>query len=303
MTGFDKETGEVFESATDKLFEALAMAQGEFPAIPKDREVDAGQYKFEYATLDAILTAVRPVLSKHGLAILQPLVMVNGGSVLRTILGHKSGQSIVSDMPLTLEGVSKIQQVGSQITYKRRYAIVSMLGVVADEDDDGTGASGTPAKVTPRQQVSRPTSQSAPAIPAKGGPAAPAPAARPSLPPELAAGATEDSENPAPVQFTEAPGRVKAPAPKQEAPPQAKPAPVARNSPEMKAGLTDFVTIKQKLAAVGTQAEMTALLGAHKPRLDEIGDLGPEAQKGVDELLKRVEARMASLPPGDDARI
>lgn len=137
-----------------ELYKALAEAQKEMPAIPMDKTVkvitkSGGTYYFDYATLPNILSLVRPVLSKHGLSIVQ---MINGKNLI-TRLCHSSGEAIGSETelcftkfhpdaqhPYTEEMNS--QEKGSVITYFRRYAIVCLLGIAADEDEDANTAVG-----------------------------------------------------------------------------------------------------------------------------------------------------------------
>jgi len=129
-----------------KLNAALAKAQAEFPPIPKDRTVTVqtktgGSYTFDYAPLDTILATVRPVLAKHGLAIVQRLEAPGGvGSALRTELRHEAGGIIASSFPLGQYDPGAVQALGSRITYLRRYALAALLCVAAEDDDDG-GAS------------------------------------------------------------------------------------------------------------------------------------------------------------------
>lgn len=124
---------------------ALAKAQGEFPVITRDKEVtvktrDAGSYTFRYAELGAILAAVRPVLSKHGLAITQPLE----DGAIRTELRHADGGVVSTRFPFPRVPESP-QQLGSLITYLRRYCLVALLGIASDDDDDaGQAADGKP---------------------------------------------------------------------------------------------------------------------------------------------------------------
>ena len=142
---------------------ALAQAQGEFPPISREKTVEiktqgGGTYSFAYAPLDVILAGVRPVLAKHGLALIQRLEDPGGkGPAIRTELRHADGAVIAASFPL---GEWKTpQQLGSLVTYIRRYAIVSMLGIAAEEDDDGRlggaqqhGTSATvPAEESPFQ--------------------------------------------------------------------------------------------------------------------------------------------------------
>lgn len=123
------------------LAAALAAAQADFPAIPKSKTVavrtDKGTYTFSYAPLEAILDATRPALAKNGLALTQLLT----GQSIQTVLAHKSGEWIRSDAQLP-NYPARAQELGSLVTYLRRYAAVSVLGVAAEDDDDGNIASG-----------------------------------------------------------------------------------------------------------------------------------------------------------------
>lgn len=125
-----------------KLAEALAAFQSEMPEIKLDSKVQVKtksghQYEFEYATLQNIMKKVLPVLTKNGLAISQ----IFTGSALQTTLMHKSGQSIKSTTPVDVSNGS-MQEIGSRITYMRRYQLSPLLGIVADADDDANIADG-----------------------------------------------------------------------------------------------------------------------------------------------------------------
>lgn len=128
---------------TGAIYGALSKAQAEFPAIPRTKEVtvrsDKGSYKFKYAPLETILDAVRPALAKNGLAVFHR-IETNGKNELVAVLAHESGEIIESRMPLALSG--KMQEQGSELTYKKRYTIQSVLGVSSDEDDDANAADG-----------------------------------------------------------------------------------------------------------------------------------------------------------------
>lgn len=91
--------------------------------------------KFEYVTLDKIYAHVK---SDNNFALLEPLgTNENGQSALQIILVHKSGEAITSDYYLlrTPENASK-QDEGAAITYTKRYALGSFLGLCTDEDND-----------------------------------------------------------------------------------------------------------------------------------------------------------------------
>ncbi|WP_099021245.1 ERF family protein [Mycolicibacterium palauense] len=137
-----------------RLTEALVAAQAEFGVVAKDTANPF--FKSTYADLPAVMKEAQPVLAKHGLAVTQlPSYTVIEGKpydTLRTVVvweGGASGwDSITSEM--ILRPVKNDPQAqGSAITYARRYAYMAVLGLVADNDDDGNAASGR-AKSRPK---------------------------------------------------------------------------------------------------------------------------------------------------------
>jgi hypothetical protein len=79
-------------------------------------------------------------LSANGLAFVQTI----SDGVLHTRLLHTSGQWIASEHPLPMSG--KPQEIGSALTYARRYSLSALLGIAADEDDDANAASRSNGK-------------------------------------------------------------------------------------------------------------------------------------------------------------
>lgn len=134
------------------LAEALAKAQAEFSAVPFNATNPF--LKNKYADLGAIIQSAKPVLAKHGLAVSQLAEGEGATTGVTTVLMHSSGEWIASTISLELadeKGKSLAQVAGSVITYLRRYALASVLGLYADEDVDGNkpvSHSATPAKVT-----------------------------------------------------------------------------------------------------------------------------------------------------------
>lgn len=123
---------------------ALAAAQAEMqdPERTKKGQV-RGRGDYRYAGLDDLLRALRPVLSKHGLAITQRQVVDEHGTLLVTELRHASGEILASSWRLTCTGTP--QERGSELTYGRRYTLEGLAGVAPiDEDDDGAAASQKP---------------------------------------------------------------------------------------------------------------------------------------------------------------
>ena len=136
-----------------KLSEALSKAQAEFPPVPFNAVNPF--LKNRYADLGGIIQTAKPILAKHGLAVSQLAEGEGNTTSVTTILMHSSGEWISSTISMDMEaekGKSQAQAVGSVITYLRRYSLASILGLYADEDNDGNkpvSHSITPAKVTP----------------------------------------------------------------------------------------------------------------------------------------------------------
>jgi hypothetical protein len=126
----------------DKLAAALAKAQGVITNAVTDKENPAfkraGTNGTKYASLAAVINSLREPLSANGLAISQMPLVRESGMVLRTTLMHSSGQWICGEYPLPL--TARPQEMGSALTYARRYSLASMICNAVDEDDDGNGA-------------------------------------------------------------------------------------------------------------------------------------------------------------------
>jgi hypothetical protein len=85
-----------------------------------------------------VIDVSKAILAKHALAVSQPTMVTANGLVLVTRLMHKSGEFIESSYPLPSGG--KPQEMGSALTYARRYCYCAILGIAADSDDDGAAA-------------------------------------------------------------------------------------------------------------------------------------------------------------------
>ncbi|PEY19546.1 recombinase [Bacillus anthracis] len=121
-----------------KLAKSLVLFNSEVNKIAKD--ADNPFFKNNYATLDTIIDEIRPILSKHGLSIMQ-IPSGDGQNVtLKTLLLHETGEWLESD-ELTMKPVKNDPQaVGSCITYARRYSLAAFLSLNTGEDDDGNSA-------------------------------------------------------------------------------------------------------------------------------------------------------------------
>lgn len=119
------------------LSAALAKAQGEIEGATKGKTNP--HFKSAYADLASVWEACREALTKNGLAILQPVAAEDARVTVTTLLTHSSGEWVSSELTMTATQNTP-QGIGSCITYARRYALASMVGV-APEDDDGNAAS------------------------------------------------------------------------------------------------------------------------------------------------------------------
>ena len=122
---------------------ALVSAIGELQNVAKT--ASNPYFKSKYAPLDAIVDATRPVLLKHGLAISQTPLYMEGSAGVETTILHTSGHSTTTTLLLPLKDQSP-QGVGGAITYARRYALAAVLGLATEEDDDGNVSSGLSKK-------------------------------------------------------------------------------------------------------------------------------------------------------------
>lgn len=119
---------------------------------PRDKTKPA--FGFPYADLPTILAHVRPILTKHGLALVQD-VICNGDHVgIATTVLHESGEKIAFG-PLLLPVGDDNKQTGGSITSARRFAIMAALGIASMGEDQGDEAggrrSGSSGRATGRQ--------------------------------------------------------------------------------------------------------------------------------------------------------
>lgn len=124
------------------LLAALSAFQGEDGlTFAKTKIAKLGSYEYKYADLGDILPVVRPLLAKHGLSwTSRPAQTEDGGMVLVFKLAHTSGETDEGGMPLGVKAGCKPQELGSALTYARRYAITAQLNLATEDDDDGSRA-------------------------------------------------------------------------------------------------------------------------------------------------------------------
>jgi len=145
------------------LAAALAAAQAEIRGAAIDGAATittkkGGQYGYTYTSLAAVWAAIRKPLSVNGLSVMQfPTYDLSTSTVsVETLLLHASGQWISNILAMPMADELTPQDIGSGIAYCRRYSLTAIVGVVGEEDDDGTAASRKPTKAQPpRETIAR----------------------------------------------------------------------------------------------------------------------------------------------------
>lgn len=132
-----------------KFNDAIVAFREDVGTIAKDGSNP--HFKSRYATLPGILDAIAGPMKKHGLTFHQ---MPDGLGRLMTVIAHRDGGHIEGVIEMRSPD-DKAQTYGSMITYSRRYALVTMLGLNVDEDDDGNAASA----VKPKAAKADPTNE------------------------------------------------------------------------------------------------------------------------------------------------
>ena len=118
-----------------EVYKALLEAKKEIGKVVKNAKNP--HFKNTYADINAIIETVEPVLMKHGLLLIQPVI---DGKVCTVIFHPESDGEVRSEINLPTN-VSP-QQLGSAITYYRRYTLQSLLSLQADDDDGNTSSIG-----------------------------------------------------------------------------------------------------------------------------------------------------------------
>jgi hypothetical protein len=135
------------------LLKALAEFQQSVPVIHKGTQ----GYGYSYANLATIFEIINPILKANKLGFTQ---LVGDNNIKTIIFHYESGEQLetITTIPqgTNLKGMNDFQTLGSAITYIRRYALSSALGLITDKDTDASGEQIKPVAtqkpiVTPSQ--------------------------------------------------------------------------------------------------------------------------------------------------------
>jgi hypothetical protein len=114
--------------------------------IGSDRYDEPGR-TFRYASLSSGLDIVRKALGQHEIATVQTTAIDQATQALSltTVLAHSSGEWIASDWPVcALSEMATPRRMGAALTYARRYALFTLVGIAGEEDLDAPDLGGQP---------------------------------------------------------------------------------------------------------------------------------------------------------------
>lgn len=144
------------QDAKRAYFGAMAAVQADLPAIGERGAIRNNFNKVQstYARWEDINEVIKPILSRHGLALTFRVAQEDGAIIVTGVLSHVGGHSEETTMRLpadTSGSKNGVQALGSSTSYGKRYTAQALLNLVSyGEDDDGQagGATGEPAAVS-----------------------------------------------------------------------------------------------------------------------------------------------------------
>lgn len=135
-----------------EILKRIVAFQKSFDGVVKNRENEF--LKSKYANLEDVMESAGPSLESAGLHVCQPLAVVDGANILRTVLFDDGGNFEVSEMNLdTMCPKPDAQRVGSAVTYARRYSFCAMLNILTFDDDGHAAVTVPESKCTEDQTM------------------------------------------------------------------------------------------------------------------------------------------------------
>src|SRR5258705_7766741 len=142
------------------LASALAKAKAELinpekslTATIRSGRAGEGERSFRYAPLSSGLDIVRKTLGQHEIATVQTTAIDKEAGVvnLTTMLAHASGEWIASDWPVCpVAETANPQRMGAALTYARRYALFTLVGIAGEDDLDAPDLCAAPPTTAAR---------------------------------------------------------------------------------------------------------------------------------------------------------
>nr|UWF88650.1 MAG: ERF superfamily protein [Bacteriophage sp.] len=128
----------------NNLNKKFMQVLNEVPNFSTDETANAGSRTYKYLNLATLLKNIKPIFEKYDIAFSQRVTFDGTGDgrqtlgTVETIIFDENEQQTVCEYPFFVTGDP--QQVGSAITYARRYSLTTVLGIFPDKDDDGSYA-------------------------------------------------------------------------------------------------------------------------------------------------------------------
>ncbi len=141
-------------------YEAFARATNEIATPKKSADGQTGNQVYKYAPLDVILPLVKPVLTKHGLALLQAVVPIarpdapfEGSYSVTSIIRHWPSDVEVNASHIIVPPQRDAKELGKWITYARRYTLLAVATLFPENEDEEPDSGGGPiTQPTPRNR-------------------------------------------------------------------------------------------------------------------------------------------------------
>lgn len=121
-----------------QVISAIHEVQQELEVVKRDDKADIktqkGDYSYKFAGMPTVWAALKPLLKKNKLTVIQS-PSYDTGDFLSTTIYHESGEWLQDSMRLIVTREDP-QGMGSAITFARRYALLAMFGIITDDDTD-----------------------------------------------------------------------------------------------------------------------------------------------------------------------
>src|SRR5262245_52513029 len=146
------ETVAALASALAKAQAQLVNPEKSLTATIRTGRLGQGERSFRYAPLSSGLDIVRKTLGQHEIATLQTTAIDQSAGMvhLTTTLAHASGEWIASDWPVCpIAETANPQRMGAALTYARRYALFTLVGIAGEDDLDAPDLCDEPSSLFP----------------------------------------------------------------------------------------------------------------------------------------------------------
>jgi len=139
----------------NSIIESFIKASKNFKTPKLNKIVKYGATNFKYADLSEVYACVKGALLDEGFSIVHNVVLDKENSYIETYLQHVSGETYGNcSFPLGIID-KKMQDIGAQLTYLKRYSIASICSIAAEEDDDASNIKNTSIELVSFDEVNK----------------------------------------------------------------------------------------------------------------------------------------------------